>query len=455
MKYVGVDIGSSSVKGAILDLDAMSISHPQRVPAPQALPELPPLHFEVDPWEVVHATREIITTLVRSLDSCAGIVCCTQMSGVILVHPDGQPASNYISWRDQRVLEPHPSGAGSYYELAQQRLSPEVFPQLGECKPGSPTSLLFWFAEQGLLEPTMIPLGLADFVAMQLAGAAPCTEYTNAVGALDLMTGDWHHEAFTALGIHELAWPQLCGPYHAIGNFVVDQHSVPFYPAVGDQQCALAGARLGEGDLSINVSTGSQLSQVVDDYRPGDYQLRPYFDNRYLNTITHLPAGRSLTAIVDLLTELPRALGLDLPDPWPYISDQSARDGGVCADLAFFEGPMGNRGSLQDLTLDNLNVGNLFHAAFTNMADNYATCSRQLAAEGNWSQIILSGGLPQRCPVLRDLITARFACPARICSEAEETLAGLLIIALIASGRASHVTDATELYSPELPQLEG
>ena len=449
MKYVGVDIGSSSLKGAILDLDQLTISMPERIAAPKPLPGLPTWHFEIAPLEIVSAARELITSLVRSIDDCAGIVCCTQMSGVILVQTDGTPVSNYISWRDQRVLESHPTRDGTYYDVVRRLLSPEDLERLGECRPGSPTSLLFWLAENGLLSPNVTPLCLADFVAMQLAGAPPCTEYTNAVGALDLNTGSWHQEAFSILGIADLSWPPLCTPHHAIGEFMVDNVAIPFFPAVGDQQCALVGAQLSEGELSINVSTGSQLSEVFDTYRPGEYQVRPYFDGRYLNTITHLPAGRSLTALVELLTEIPRARGIEITDPWEYISEQSSQSSDMQADLAFFQGPMGSCGSLNQLTLDNLKVGNLFHAAFTNMADNYATCSQQLSAGREWSSLVLSGGLPQRCPVLRDLITSRFDCPHRICTASEETLAGLLTLALVASGRAPSVTAAIRQLSPQ------
>ena len=51
----------------------------------------------------------------------------------------------------------------------------------------------------------------------------------------------------------------------------------------------------------------------------GDYQTRPFFDGRFLATITHIPAGRSLNALVGLLSELAEAQGLSLADPWPYI----------------------------------------------------------------------------------------------------------------------------------------
>ena len=43
------------------------------------------------------------------------------------------------------------------------------------------------------------------------------------------------------------------------------------------------------------------------------------FDGWLVQTITHLPAGRSLDALVALFTELPRTQGVSCPDPWSYI----------------------------------------------------------------------------------------------------------------------------------------
>ena len=131
---------------------------------------------------------------------------------------------------------------------------------------------------------------------------------------------------------------------------------------------------------------------------------------------------------------------------------QLSRGSGGC--LVSYPGrasPMGEAGKIEHITLDNLNVGSLFHAAFRNMADNYATCAARLSAQRDWTKIVLTGGLPQRCPVLRDMIVSRFDCPHRLCGVAEETLQGLLTLAMVAHGLASTVTEATALLRDQLP----
>jgi sugar (pentulose or hexulose) kinase len=447
MNFVGLDIGSSSIKGAVLNLDRLTVERTARIPCPQPIAGLAPRYFELDPLAVVDAVQNVLVQLLDEVDDCAGIVSCSQMAGVILADADANPLSNYFSWRDQRVLEDHPSGEGSYYDVLQRRLTESGMQQLGyECKLGSSPSLLFWLAEQNRLPRNAIPLILADFVWMRLCGAEPVTEFTNALGAMNLETRDWHREAFSKLGIDNLDWPRLCDPYQPVGDFAAQPKSVPCYPSVGDHQCALTGTFLQPNELSINASTGSQISLLASDYLPGDYQVRPYFDGQYLNTLTHLPAGRSLNVMIDLLSEFAKSQNIELANPWPYIAEAAAEaTTELAADLAFFAGPMGERGSIRNITVDNLNVGSLFRAAFRNMADNYRVCSLRLSPDQRWSSLVLSGGLAQQCDVLRRFIVGEFACPHRICDTSEETFAGLLVLALVASGKAVNVADASDL----------
>jgi hypothetical protein len=307
---------------------------------------------------------------------------------------------------------------------------------------------LFWLAERGELPASPAsPLSLADFVLMRLCDGPPATERTMALGTLNLATRDWHRGVFEKLGLARLRWPVLVEAASPVGQFEYGGRRIPCYPALGDQQCALAGALLQEGELSLNISTGSQVSRILPTWRPGDYQTRPYFDGRLLDTITHLPAGRSLNVLVDLLTELASAQGQALADPWPYIARVAAEaaDTDLTVDLAFFAGPLGERGMIGNITVDNLTIGTLFRSALRSMAANYETCAARLFPVRDWQRIVLSGGLPQRVDVLRAFIGERLPGPQRMSAAAEETLTGLLVVGLVAMGRARSVAESSAM----------
>jgi hypothetical protein len=176
----------------------------------------------------------------------------------------------------------------------------------------------------------------------------------------------------------------------------------------------------------------------------GDFQTRPFFDGRCLINITHIPAGRSLNLIVRLLSELAEAQQIELPDPWPYITRAAAevQNTDLRVNLAFFNSSCGDHGSIMAIREEELTVGHLFRGAFQNMADNYYACALRLSPEKEWRNLVFSGGLAQKTPVLRELICAKFQADYRMCPTTKDTLLGLLALALVFSGRLATVVQA-------------
>jgi sugar (pentulose or hexulose) kinase len=448
MAFLALDLGTSFIKGAVVDADALTIQHIQRVPFPDPIPNQPALFCEIAPYQIINATRDLIARLAPHAPDCEGVVMCGQMQGLVLTDERAMPRSNYISWRDQRALMPHPSGAGTYFDAMMARVSTDERRATGsEWRPSLPISALFWLAERGELPRDAIPSSLTDFVIAHLCETTPTIHPTNASvhGVLDLARNDWERDVIARLGLASLRFPLVQRTGTIVGWLTLNGKRVPCYSPVGDQQCALTGALLRECELSINISTGSQVALLMPRLQFGDYQTRPFFDSKYLNIVTHIPAGRALAALVDLLTEIPRACGIEL-DAWEYIARVAAqiRATDLCVDLAFFASAVGARGAIQNIHEDNLTVGNLFRAAFENMAENYFACAQRLAPERAWERIVFSGGLAQKFESLREIVAEKFGAPYRVCPASEDTLFGLLLLARVYSGRAASVAQAIE-----------
>jgi sugar (pentulose or hexulose) kinase len=456
MSFIGIDLGTSFIKGAVLDLEARQLRHIRRLPFPSQLPNPNPLLCEFDPTEILTTVRSSLRDLSMDAPDCAGIVMCTQMHGMVLLNERGEVRSNCLTWRDQRSLMPHPSGAGSYLDVLNQRIGAKQRKELGNEQPaGEPNCFLFWLAEQGKLEPGLMPVSLPDFVLSSLCGSPPGVDLTSAAayGLLNLETLDWHHEVIEALGLGRLRWPTLRQQGEVVGHLPLGRSPVPCYTPVGDYQCALLGTLIEPEELSLNISTGSQVSRLTPGSNLGDYQTRPFFDGLFLNTFTHIPAGRALSLLVDLLSELATAEGVTLNDPWAYIARETAQvaDTDLEADLNFFGGPHGAGGSLSNLKVENLKVGHLFRAAFKSMAENYYEFALRIWPDQSWRNLVFSGGLACKFEVLRRIIQQRFQTDYRLGPSAEDTLIGLLVLALVFSGRANSVREAmSQLRSSHL-----
>ena len=448
MSFIGIDLGTTFIKGAVLDLPAWALAHIRRRPFPGRLAPTDPLLWEFDPGEIVAAARTVIQELALLAPECQGLVMCSQMHGVVLVDDRGEPMSNCVSWRDQRAMMPYPSGSGSYFDEITRRISPAQRRQLGqELQIERPICVLFWLAEQGKLKAGLTPVSLPDFVLSKLCNSSPAPEATHAAayGALNLGTMDWHREVIKELGLDRLNWPPLRAQGEVVGFLNVGASRVPCYAPVGDYQCAMAGAVLGEDEISLNISTGSQVSRLTPTLSLGDYQTRPFFDGQFLSTFTNMPGGRSLSVLVDLLSEL--ASGeVGSQNSWAFIA-KSAKEvvtTDLKVDLSFFPKRDEEHGTISNIRGNNFTVGHLFRAAFNDMADKYHAHAVRLWPEKSWKNLVFSGGVACRLEVLREIIQKRFETGYRLAPFEEDALFGLLILALVFSGEFGSVRQAAK-----------
>jgi xylulokinase len=421
--FIGIDVGSSFLKAAVIDIDREQLIRTARVPFPAFLPDLPARHREVDPRAIMTAVEDLLHGL--SQDACAGLVLCGQMHGFILADTSGSAVSNYISWLDQRVTD------AEFQEISALVTETERQELGNEFRSSIAVAQLYWLHRHGQLPHGATPVSIADYVAARLCQAMPLMDPTQAAafGAFRLGTMEWHREVIGKLALDRLRWPDVRPSGSPVGCW----QGAPCYASVGDQQCALAGALLAEGELSINIGTGSQVAMLCDDAAPAPVQTRPYFGGRLLRTITHIPAGRALSALTALMTEL----GGDPGDGvWDRIASavEAMPETDVRAAITFFPGPCGSSGFLENLHEGNLTAGHVFRAVFESMARNYETCASRLDLERALTRIVFSGGVARQFGVLRELTSEALRLPYRLSPHPEDTLYGLMVLAKMFRG---------------------
>src|SRR6266581_3569100 len=100
---LGIDIGTSSAKAILFDVDSSQIvavagqEYPIRHPAPD--------RAEQDPDDWWRATVDVVrrVTSAAKVDSVAGISFSGQMHGTVMVGTDLKPIAPAIIWADQRT----------------------------------------------------------------------------------------------------------------------------------------------------------------------------------------------------------------------------------------------------------------------------------------------------------------------------------------------------------------
>src|ERR1043166_3649611 len=90
MSYIGIDLGTSFLKGAVLDLESLEIRNVEREAFPEFLPGLPPLHREADPGQILAQVEALLERLAAHAPDCEGLVLCGQMHGLVLMAAGGE-----------------------------------------------------------------------------------------------------------------------------------------------------------------------------------------------------------------------------------------------------------------------------------------------------------------------------------------------------------------------------
>ncbi len=430
MSLIALDLGGTFLKSALVDLDRPAVRAVAREPFPAFEEGLPPGHKEVDPEAIVAAARAAIDRLAALAPDAEGIVLCNQMHGFVLLADDGRARSRYVSWQDRRALERHGAGADTHLDALRARLSDGERQALGnETRAGIAVATLF--AMGGVPDGVEVA-ALGDYVVARLCGVRETTieaTHAAALGSFDLRAGAWHAGVIARLGLDRARWPRVVPAGTVVGRMRAGGRERPVYTPVGDQQAALLGSLLREGELSLNIATGSQASRRVGSAEAGDWQLRPFFDGGWLRTVTHLPAGRVLRILVE-------ASGRGWAD---LLRAAEVAAAGAPVDLASLidGGP-----ALARAWLAREPAGAVMRAAFRDMAARYADAAARLFPGGGWRRVLLSGGLARRSEALRAEIRSGLPGEIALAPASEDTLVGLLALALRWTGRVGHVDEA-------------
>ena len=260
MSVVGIDLGTQSVKVALVDADGRVRSSAVR---PYAVHSVEPGWAESDPMAWLEATTDAAREVMAITgDRPRAIGLSGQMHGVVLCTADGTPLRRAITWADTRSSDEARRIAAALGRDQLARLGSAPFP-------GFAGVTLAWLGqhEAELLERASWALQPKDWLRMQLTGEV-ATDPSDASGTLlfDLVSGAWSHAALAACGVR----PELLAPIVASdalgGDVRLDTSALAGIPvAIGgaDAACGIHGLGLEAGSGALALGTGAQLSSVI------------------------------------------------------------------------------------------------------------------------------------------------------------------------------------------------
>ena len=453
MTFIAVDIGASFIKGCILDTRTLTMSDILKIPSPKELKNKIKTRKEFDPRQFEEIVRRIIKTLSEKTD-IGGIIFSTQMHGMILVNGELKLLTDFISWQDERILEKR-NKHETWMDLLERKLKHTDTADTGiKMKPGIMGTTLFWLSQNKYFKKkgSVKALFLGDYIAAKLSKGKHVAHPTNACGSGLFLTkkGIWSEKIIKVLGLDPEILPEIASTDYSVGSMQIRGKAIPVFVSYGDMQTAVLGSFTGlsgKREFCLNVGTGSQVSTVSNSYVLGGHDTRAYFDSKYLSCYTHIPAGRALNVLINFAEEMGKDIFDKKIDVWGKLINLRGKPedtGGLEVNISFFKNNVAGRqsGYINSITETNFKFGNIFRGALINMVDNYAYFLNELNYKKKDS-ITVAGGLGRKAVQLNYLLRKKFGKQIKFSPNREETLSGLMILAVHLSGKFKNVKSAS------------
>ncbi|HKE93582.1 MAG TPA: FGGY family carbohydrate kinase, partial [Povalibacter sp.] len=266
--YLGIDIGTSSVKAVIVDAADVVVeqaSAPLTVSRPQAG------WSEQDPadwWTATNAAVKALPAKARS--AVRGVGLSGQMHGATLLDAQDRPLRPAILWND---------GRSEKQCLALERAEPASRRITGNiAMPGFTAPKLLWVRENepACFEATRTVLLPKDYVRLLMTGEK-ASDASDAAGTLwvDVAKRRWSPEMLAATGLKESHMPRLCEGTDATGKLLPEvaaawgMPQVPVAGGGGDNAAGAAGIGVIEaGDAFLSLGTSGVLFLVTPSFLP-------------------------------------------------------------------------------------------------------------------------------------------------------------------------------------------
>jgi xylulokinase len=421
MSYIGIDIGTSSIKSALFDENQRLIgqaSHALEVSRPH------PGWSEQDPeawWRGVEATLDALAAR-HDLANLRGVGLSGQMHGAVCLDADDRVMRPAILWNDGRAGE----------ECAEiERAFPRSREVAGNiAMAGFTAPKLAWMRkhEPGVFEHVSVVLLPKDYVRFRLTGHH-VSEMSDAAGTLwlDVAARDWSDDMLEATGLTRAQMPRLVEGSAPSGDLTRSlaarwgaKGSVVVAGGAGDNAAAACGVGVvTPGSAFVSIGTSGVLFVSNAEFSPNTDGAVHAFCHAIPDTWHQM--GVILSA-ADSLEWLSRVTGRPAADLVKAVGRVKAPS--PVAFLPYLSGERtphndpGARGAFVGLAQSH-GVEDLTQAVLEGVAFAFADCQAALAAAGTDFESALAVGGGSRSDVWLAIIANVLDRPMRIAADSD------------------------------------
>lgn len=422
MKYLGIDIGTTTICGAVIDRNGRSIES-VTLPNHSALDSGATYERIQEPESIFETVLTIADTLIEKNSDIASIGFSGQMHGILYTDAQGKGVSPLYTWQDGRGKQIY-CNSESYVAYANRLCGHTMASGYGMITH-------FYNRLNGLVPDSAVSFcTIADYAVMRLCGLErPILHSSNAasIGCFDLNKLDFDTRAIEKLSISPAFLPTVCSNAVIAGAY----RSIPVTVAIGDNQASYIGSGADSDSILVNVGTGSQISLVSAFTETfGSVELRPFTGTRYLLVGSSLSGGRAYALLEGFFRAVAEMTGTAVDSMYPYMAQALERYKGEGLKVStLFDGSRDEpsaRGAIDGIGIDNFTPEAMMLGFLNGIADELYGMYLKMGTPVK-SKLIGSGNGIRKNPQLVQALEKRFGLPLTLSSSEEEAACGAAI----------------------------
>ena len=298
--YLSLDFGASRVKWTLNSINDNALLESGSFSNPYIKSNQ---YVEISINLIIKLTKSLISSLIKKW-KVEKILISSQMHGFALMDSNNFYLTEYISWFDQRFLNYESKNLEKFIKCHSDTFYTNTGMTIKSSLPYFNSIPVI----KKLNNKSVKLVSLPEILLYGLGVKSPKVHTTLLAGSGFYSLKD-NCCSKTLLDIH----------YKLTGKIVTfNEHTDQFTSfetkisgkiinvsiGYGDHQCSVLGANNTMYSTSINMGTGSQVSKIITPQEiefSNSIQFRPYFDNKVLKCITHIPSGRVLNNYLNIL----------------------------------------------------------------------------------------------------------------------------------------------------------
>lgn len=402
MKIAGIDIGTTSVCGIILDTETGTIEKSVTRNSDAFITGCESYEKIQSVEKIMDKAMDIVHSFTEYGIDAIGVT--GQMHGIVYTDEEGNAVSPLYTWQDERGNLPYKDTTYAGYLDSHSGY-------------GAVTD--FYNRENGIRPENAVSYcTIHDYLVMKL-----CNLKTPVIHDTDYASFGKGIADNEAKVVSNFALAGSCG-------------NIPVAVAIGDNQASVFSTLKGDCVL-VNVGTGSQVS-VVSDVSVNNYQVetRPYFDGKYLLVGAALCGGRAYALLKNFYSEvLSYVIPSDDDMVYGIMNRMLAKNKDPLNVDTRFAGTRWDKnisGSVTGITENNFNPESLTAGLIKGMADELYNMYLAMSTPKNG--LVASGNGIRKNPALARVTEEVFGHKLKTPIHTEEAACGAALFAGVATG---------------------